>query len=72
LLTLVDITSIDDERNSAESARGIVNSLTPSTSRTDVLVVALRVSAGTAPGAMAATALNGASGLLHKRALTQE
>jgi hypothetical protein len=81
------MTSIADERKSAEIARGIVSSLTPSTLRTDAMVVALRLAASTASGAIknlssqtaldeargeAATALNGAAGLLHRRALMQE
>jgi len=82
------MSSIDDERNAAAKAQAILNSLTPTTARTDALVHSLRMSASAAMNASkhkpssdaalnnvrseAATSLNGAAGLLHTKALTQE
>ena len=76
-----------DERKAAEEVEAVVSSLARTTPRTDALVMRLRNAANAATRAIknlssesaldaargeAATALNGAAGLLHKQTLTQE
>jgi hypothetical protein len=82
------MSNTDDERETAAKAPAILNSLTPTTTRTDALVHSLRMAASAATNASkhklssdaalnnvrseAATSLNGLAGLLHRNALAQE
>jgi hypothetical protein len=80
--------TIEDERKTAGNAKAVLSTLTPATPRTDALVHSLRTAASAATNASnktlssasalnnargeAATALNGAAGLLHRGELTEE